>query len=265
MLGAKGEGCSALTRRSFVGTVAAGALAGAGQLIMPACAFADPSAASQSAHGETAAPHSGEAIARQTTYEMPLTVPLEDYLADRRRVLVVVDYQVDFVEGGVFGTIAPAKAIEEALYDRIAEYQANGDIVIYTLDTHPEDSYRYTREGAVNPQHCEPGTPGWQVYGRVAELLTPDRAIEVRKGTYGSMDLPRIIEVIRNQGVFVNSIELAGVSTTCRVLHNAIILFNAFPDLPFVMDPTTTAGYSDEATQAQLEELESWGFIVKWS
>ena len=56
---------------------------------------------------------------------------------------------------------------------------------------------------------------------------------------------------------------MAGVSTTCRVLHNAILLYNYFPDRPIVFDPRTTASYTDERTAEQLEELESWGFIPR--
>lgn len=56
---------------------------------------------------------------------------------------------------------------------------------------------------------------------------------------------------------------MAAVSTTCRVLHNAILLYNYFPDLPIVFDPRTTASYTDERTAEQLEELESWGFILR--
>ena len=77
------------------------------------------------------------------------------------------------------------------------------------------------------------------------------------------MDLPRVIETIRAQGTRITSIEFAGVSTTCRVLHNAIICYNAFPELPMIMDAATTASYTDERTEEQLEELEAWGFVVR--
>lgn len=198
------------------------------------------------------------------TYAIPRTSTVEERRANHRRVLVVVDYQVDFVDGGVFERIEPAVAIEDALYDLVKEYQDEGDIVIYTMDTHPSDTYDLTREATVNPPHCVPGTPGWEVYGRLAELLTPERgAICVKKGTFGSPDLPFVIQAIRDQGVAVESIEMAGVSTTCRVLHNAILLYTYFPELPIIFDPRTTASYTDERTAEQLEELEAWGFVVR--
>ena len=76
---------------------------------------------------------------------------------------------------------------------------------------------------------------------------------------------PRVIQHLRDQGVQIESVEFAGVSTTCRVLHNAIIVYNAFPELPMIMDAATTASYTDERTEEQLEELEAWGFIVRRS
>lgn len=97
------------------------------------------------------------------------------------------------------------------------------------------------------------------------DLLTPETAILVKKGTYGSRDLPALVDFIRSQGTVIESIEFAGVSTTCRVLHNAVIAYNFFPELPLIFDERTTASYTDERTAEQLDELESWGFIVKRS
>ena len=250
-----------VSRRAFVGV--ASATLGLGALCLGGQAFA-------AGAGSAPAPQSGPAAATAANppsdgfYANPSVTELGKRAADPKRVLVVVDYQVDFVSGGVFGEIGPAKALEGAIYERVKEYQDAGDIVIYTMDTHPADLFDYTREGGVNPLHCDPATEGWQVYGKVRELLTPEKALLVKKGTYGSMDLPFVIENIRRQGVLIESIEMAGVSTTCRVLHNAIILYNAFPELPIVFDIATTASYSDEQTVEQLKELETWGFAVDW-
>ena len=196
-------------------------------------------------------------------YATPQVTYAQDRLADVKRILIVVDYQVDFVDGGVFGTIEPAVAIENALCEKIRAFQERGDIIIYTMDTHPADAYDFTREATVNPPHCDPATEGWQLYGKVRDMLNPDNAILVKKGTYGSRDLPAVIQGIIDQGTAIESIEFAGVSTTCRVLHNAIIVYNFFPELPMIMDAATTASYTDERTAEQLEELEAWGFIVR--
>ncbi|WP_304426250.1 cysteine hydrolase family protein [uncultured Adlercreutzia sp.] len=262
-------GVAGLSRRQFVGTVVAGgALAGAAWLVPPAIeAQATPAGEGAfAARTAVVVPDLGDGAGTRKPIE-PYATPSVTYAAKRdaatKRVLVVVDYQVDFVSGGVFGDIEPALAIEDALCDKIRAFREAGDIVIYTMDTHPDDDYENTREATVNPPHCVPGTPGWEVYGKAHDLLTPENAILVMKGTYGSVDLPMVVENIRRQGVRIESIELAGVSTTCRVLHNAILLYNFFPELPVILDERTTASYTDERTQHQLLELESWGFTIR--
>jgi len=198
-----------------------------------------------------------------SAYAVPQVTYADERTAYPKRVLVVVDYQVDFVDGGVFGRIEPAVAVEDAICAKIQEYRDRGDFIIYTMDTHPADEYAATREATVNPPHCDPATEGWQLYGKVRDLLNPDNATLVMTGTYGAPGLVRVIEGYREQGIQIESVEFAGVSTTCRVLHNAIIVYNFFPELPMIMDAATTASYTDERTEEQLEELEAWGFIVK--
>ena len=198
-----------------------------------------------------------------SAYAVPQMTYADERTANPKRVLVVVDYQVDFVDGGVFGRIEPAVAVEDAICAKIQEYRDRGDFIIYTMDTHPADEYAATREATVNPPHCDPATEGWQLYGTVRDLLNPDNATLVMTGTYGAPGLVRVIKGYREQGIQIESVEFAGVSTTCRVLHNAIIVYNFFPELPMIMDAATTASYTDERTEEQLEELEAWGFIVK--
>lgn len=197
-----------------------------------------------------------------TPYAEPPLATVEQKAASPKRVLVVVDYQVDFVDGALGNDVAPT--IDAAIHDRILEYRNAGDIVCYTMDTHPAENYELTREGGRVKPHCVPGTEGWEVYGTCAELLTPEDAIMVKKGTYGSMDLPTVLGKIKSQGTVITSIELAGVSTSYCVFHNAIILFNAFPECAIILDPATTTSGSEEKTTAALEQLEKFGMIINW-
>lgn len=258
----------ALSRRRFLAkaTAGAGALAFGSAFGPAVSAWADDGASGSAPEGNAAGNgNAGLAESRGVVgpYATPSVTTLDEKAASPKRILIVVDYQVDFVDGGVFGTIEPARAIEDALCDKVREYQENDDIIIYTMDTHPADDYANTREATVNPSHCDPATEGWQLYGKLRDLINPDNAILVKKGTYGSRDLPFVIQGIVDQGIAVKSIEFAGVSTTCRVLHNAIIVYNFFPEAVLIFDAHTTAGYTDERTTQQLDELETWGFIVK--
>lgn len=263
-----------MTRRWFLGGAAAAAAVAASTVVPLASGFAQGDegqsvSADGNRNGDSAAKAAAAGSSQATTgvadaYVKPEVATQEELSSAAKRILVVVDYQVDFVDGGVFGRVEPAVAIEDALCASIEEYLDAGDIVIYTMDTHPQDTYAQTREGQFNKPHCIPGTEGWELYGKVRDILNPSVAIQVKKGTYGSPDLPLIVRAIRDSGTPIKSIEIAGVSTTCRVLHNAILLYTYFPETMLIMDRATTASYEDELTVRQLEELEGWGFVIKW-
>ena len=65
-----------------------------------------------------------------------------------KKCLIVVDYQVDFVNGtlGFDG----AERLENTIARKISEYRAEGADVIFTLDTHQSD-YLKTFEGKILP------------------------------------------------------------------------------------------------------------------
>ena len=71
---------------------------------------------------------------------------------DKRRVLIVVDMQNDFVTG-VLGT-KEAQGIVENVKTKIKSYKEKGQDVVFTRDTHSEN-YLSTQEGRMLPvPHC---------------------------------------------------------------------------------------------------------------
>ena len=72
-----------------------------------------------------------------------------------KKLLVVVDYQVDFVNGSL--GFPKALTLEDGIVDKIIEFENNNDEVIFTLDTHYDD-YMETVEGTNLPiKHCKAG------------------------------------------------------------------------------------------------------------
>ena len=61
-----------------------------------------------------------------------------------KRLLLVVDYQKDFVDGA--RGFPGAEALDGPIAAKIAQYRAAGDDVAFTLDTHREN-YLDTQEG----------------------------------------------------------------------------------------------------------------------
>ena len=83
------------------------------------------------------------------------------------KLLVVVDYQNDFVNGSL--GFPGAEALQEPICRKIEEYKARGDDVAFTFDTHGED-YLETQEGKTCPSPtvcggCRAGssTGGWPI------------------------------------------------------------------------------------------------------
>ena len=76
-----------------------------------------------------------------------------------KKLLVVIDMQIDFISGAL-GT-PEAEAIVPAVAQKIQAFP--GDVV-YTRDTHQEN-YLETQEGRNLPVvHCVQGTPGWEIH-----------------------------------------------------------------------------------------------------
>ena len=80
-----------------------------------------------------------------------------------KKLLLVVEYQKDFVDGalGFPGAAEPDAPIAR----KIARCRCPGEDVAFTLDTHGRD-YLDTREGRKLPvPHCLSASEGWKLYG----------------------------------------------------------------------------------------------------
>ena len=131
-----------------------------------------------------------------------------------KRLLVVVDYQNDFVDGAL--GFQGAELISHNIAELIKEFRNNGDEVVFTYDTHGAD-YLETVEGQNLPvPHCIKGSQGWELYPEINELLGDSKVFE--KPGFGSNDLGHYIE--RNK---YEEIYLCGLVSDICVFSNAII------------------------------------------
>ena len=142
------------------------------------------------------------------------------------KLLVVVDYQKDFVDGAL--GYAGAGALEAPLYEKVKAALAAGWKVIFTRDTHAPD-YLDTREGRFLPvPHCIAGSEGWHLYGSLAEFEAAENesVAFVDKPTFGSAELPAAARA--RCGGEPEEIALCGVVTNICVVSNAVVLHSAF-------------------------------------
>lgn len=166
-----------------------------------------------------------------------------------KKFLIVVDMQKDFVDGAL-GT-KEAEAIVGNVVEKIKGFE--GDIFV-TKDTHGPD-YMDSNEGKHLPvPHCIAGTDGWELDERVEEALSGrDYVAEVEKITFGSVDLPGLVEAAAAGEEF--SVELIGLCTDICVVSNALLLKAHFPETEIAVDAACCAGVTPESHAAALTTM----------
>lgn len=166
-----------------------------------------------------------------------------------KKLLIVVDYQNDFVTGSL--GFEKARMIEGLIADKIKEYKNSGDEVCFTLDTH-YDNYLSTQEGIHLPfVHCVKGTQGHKLFGKVAELKeNTDKCFE--KETFGSKEL---FEYLADKKY--ESVELCGVVTNICIISNAVLVKIALPETPVFVDAKCVASNDDNLGFSALKVMES--------
>lgn len=157
-----------------------------------------------------------------------------------KKTLIIIDMQKDFIDGSL-GT-KEAVAIVENVKKKIAEYQANGNEIIFTRDTHQEN-YLSTNEGNNLPvEHCIQGTEGWKIW----EGLEVPGAIYIDKPSFGYMNW---------KDYNLENVELVGLCTDICVVSNALIIKATYPEISVKVDSSCCAGVTPESHQAALTTM----------
>jgi len=170
----------------------------------------------------------------------------------KKRFLIVVDMQNDFIDGNL-GT-PEAQAIVPAVIQRVKDAKAAEDTVIATLDTHGDD-YLETREGRwLQVPHCIQGTEGWHVHPGLAALLAGCE--QVQKTSFAAVRLPEVI-LREAENADEVEIELIGLCTDICVVSNALVLKSAFPEADISVRRSCCAGVTPEKHEAALTTMAS--------
>ena len=171
----------------------------------------------------------------------------------KKKLLIVVDYQNDFVTGSL--GFPGAVAIEDAIAAKIEKYRGYGEEgqVIFTMDTHG-NNYMETQEGTNLPvPHCIKGEAGWDLYGKVAGLKE-EQDMVFSKPTFGSMELA---EYLRDRSDEYESVELAGVVTNICVISNMVLAKAAMPEVPITVDAACVSSNDPELGEKALALMEN--------
>ena len=180
---------------------------------------------------------------------------------EKRKILVVVDCQNDFITGSL-GT-KEAQAIVPNVVEKIKNHYG---WIIATQDTHFRD-YPLTQEGRNLPiKHCIKGTDGWQIHREIM------RAIEDHYGdytvkpkfTFGEIKDLISFDFVGNDGFIytcvpddgdIESIEIVGLCTDICVISNALILKARYPETKIIVDAACCAGVTPATHRAALEVM----------
>lgn len=198
----------------------------------------------------------------------------------KKRVLVVVDYQNDFVTGAL--GFESAKNLDEGIAALMKEYaEDENGVILCTFDTH-EQNYLETQEGRKLPvEHCIKGTWGWELYGKTGEMeiMYPMKCTRITKTTFGGLKLAdalkRLNDYPKDRDKFndgedytfisndIESITLVGVVTNMCVISNAVIAKAACPEAEIIIKKDLCDSFDKELHQKALDVMASMQMTVE--
>ena len=180
-----------------------------------------------------------------------------------KKVLVVVDYQHDFVDGSL--GFEDAKKLDEGISKLVTKFAEDEDgEVFFTLDTHGPD-YLETQEGKKLPVlHTQRGTWGWELYGKTGEAAAKysKHCTMVEKNTFGSYELANMLHRLNTIGR-VASITFVGVVTNMCVTSNAVIGKAACPEAEIILKKDLIGSFDPVLHLKALDVLASMQMTVE--
>jgi nicotinamidase/pyrazinamidase len=169
------------------------------------------------------------------------------------KLLVVVDFQNDFVDGAL--GFEKAKSLEKPIYDKINKYLQDGNKVVFTYDTHHEE-YLQTREGKNLPvMHCIKDTNGHKLYGKINEFSNFENTLHYEKEGFGiaPADMLRLASEV---GQDITEIEIIGVVTNICVISNMVMLQAQYRNADIIVDANLCASFDDGLHEKALDVIE---------
>lgn len=181
----------------------------------------------------------------------------------KQNILVVVDYQKDFVDGAL--GFESAKNLDKGISELMKKYaEDEKGLILCTFDTHGAN-YLETQEGKKLPvEHCIEGTDGWNLYGETGmmEIMYPMKCTRIKKRTFGSTMLVDALKKIQIQDG-VDSITLVGVVTNMCVISNAVIAKATCPEAEIIIKKDLVDSFDKELHQKALDVMASMQMTIE--
>ena len=172
----------------------------------------------------------------------------QEITTEKKKLLIVVDMQNDFITGSL-GT-NEAQIVVPRVKHKIEECFKETDIV-FTQDVHFEVIYLAKLEGRHLPvKHCIAGTWGAKICDELESFIPNSRT--AIKSTFAYPDWSYFLKYAS-----YDEIELCGVCTDICVISNALVLKGVFPEVEITVDASCCAGTTPEKHKAALEVMKS--------
>lgn len=171
-----------------------------------------------------------------------------------KKLLIVIDYQKDFVDGTL--GFEKAETLEDGIYNKVKKYLENEDKVVFTYDTHFEN-YLETREGKNLPTpHCYINTEGHDLYGKLKEFKNMKNTFHYNKESFG-MAPKDILKLAEDIGTDIDEIEFVGVVSNICVISNVVIFQAQYVNAQLTVDGSLCASFDDILHDKALDVIES--------
>ena len=164
------------------------------------------------------------------------------------KLLIVVDYQNDFVDGAL--GFEGAEKLDEIIAQKIKEYHKNNDEVVFTLDTHYKD-YSESLECKYLPvPHCIKDTEGHKLYGKTANSIGKNDKV------FEKLTFPSLEVAVYLKDKAYECVEIVGLVSNICVLSNAIMVKSALPDTEIIVDANYTDSFDRSLHNKCLDIME---------
>ncbi|MGN1182735.1 MAG: cysteine hydrolase family protein [Faecalibacillus sp.] len=171
-----------------------------------------------------------------------------------KKLLIVVDYQNDFVDGSL--GFEGAELLDDYISQLIDFYHRNNDDVIFTFDTH-DSHYLQSQEGRNLPiVHCLKNSDGWKLYGKTGKKINQNDHCIYKNG-FGSLELGNDLKE-KNYC----QIRIVGIVSNICVLSNAIICKAALPEAEIIIDTKGIGSNDLDMQKKALDVLKNLQFQI---
>lgn len=172
-----------------------------------------------------------------------------------KRALINIDYSYDFVaEDGKLTCGKPGQAIEDDITALTESFIEAGDFVAIGMDAHEEGDTLHP-EFASFPEHNIIGTPGKELYGKMATVFEKNKdkknVYYFDKTRYSAFTGTNLELKLRERKI--EEVHLVGVCTDICILHTAVDAYNK--GFKIVIHKQAVASFNQGAHEWALEHF----------